>query len=264
MIEFLPSREIALTIGPLSVHWYGVMYAVAFLVGLFLMKRLLPLRGLALSKEQIDRLFVWIVLGVLLGGRLGFVLLYGGMEYLTDPIRILKVWEGGMSSHGGFIGVTIALILFTRREKIALLGLVDTLVPPIALGLMFGRIGNFINGELYGTLTTLPWGMHFPHAEGLRHPTQLYAVMKDLFIATACFLHLRATRQDFVAGQTTALFLMLYGILRFIVEHFRDQPYAGFSFGELTLTRGQLYTVPVFVTGLIVFLWTRSSRRKTL
>lgn len=258
MIELFPSREVALTLGPLSVHWYGVMYALAFLLGIWMLPRLLPFRDLHLTKRQIDRLFILVILGVILGGRLGFVLFYGGGEYLSDPLRILKLWEGGMSSHGGFLGVVIALLLFTKTERVSLLRLVDVLATPVALGLLLGRLGNFINGELYGTLTELPWAMTFPHAEGLRHPTQLYAVLKNLIIMTVCFTHLRATRNHFTAGRTTAIFLLLYGVLRFIVEYFREQTYTLSDLFGTVLTRGQLLTIPIILAGVILFLVTTS------
>jgi len=262
MISFLPSREILLTVGSLSIHWYGVMYAAAFLVGLWVLKRLLKYRDLHLSSASIDRLFFSVVLGVVLGGRLGFVLFYGGGEYWADPLRILAVWEGGMSSHGGFIGVTIALLLFVRKERVSLLALADVIVIPVALGLMFGRFGNLINGELYGAVTSMPWAMTFPHAEGLRHPTQLYAMAKDLFIAALCFWQLRATAANFVAGRTTAIFLLLYGLLRFTVEYFREQTYTYTDLFGVLLTRGQLLTLPIMLLGVGVFLFTtyRTSR----
>lgn len=255
MIQFLPSRAIALTIGSLDVHWYGVMYAVAFVVGFWVLKKLLPYRSITLSTKQFDRLFFWLILGVLVGGRLGFVLFYGGSEYLANPLRIFAVWEGGMASHGGFIGVILALLLFCWREKISPFALGDVLVVPVALGLMFGRIGNLINGELYGTLTSLPWGMEFPGVEGLRHPTQIYAALKDLTIAGVCFFHLRVTQGTTYTGRTAAIFLLLYGMLRFAVEHFREQPYAGTELYGILLTRGQLLTIPIIALGLILFLF---------
>jgi len=255
-MEFFPSRTIALSLGSVDIHWYGVMYAVAFLIGLWMLRPLLRYRAIDLTKKQIDRLFLFVVLGVLLGGRLGFVFFYGGGEYFADPLRILRVWEGGMASHGGFLGVAIALCLYTWREKISLLRLVDVLVVPVAVGLACGRLGNFINGELYGTVTSVSWAMTFPHAEGLRHPVQLYAIVKDLFIASVCFWHLCSTAPAFFAGRTTAIFLLLYGLLRFIVEHFREQTYALTDFFGATLTRGQLLTVPIILTGIILFLLT--------
>lgn len=256
-MSLFPSRAVALSVGPISIHWYGVMYALAFVLGIWLLKRLSGKRGIALSSAQTDAFLLSTFLGVLLGGRLGFVLFYGSAAYLQHPLRILMVWEGGMSSHGGFIGVIFAVILFARRHKIPLLALTDVMVVPVAIGLALGRVGNLINGELYGTITTLPWGMYFPGVEGLRHPTQLYAVAKDLFIALICAIHLHRTRRSFRPGMTSAIFLILYGILRFIVELFREQPYGYVSMLGWQLSRGQAYTLPILALGigLLLVVW---------
>ena len=139
MLHLFPTRTVALMIGPLSVHWYGVMYACAFIVGLWIFRRLQRYRNLQLSEQQIDSMFLSLFLGVLIGGRLGYVLFYGDALYFSDPLEILRVWHGGMASHGGFIGVLIAMIIFTRRTRISFLSLCDVLTVPIALGLAFGR-----------------------------------------------------------------------------------------------------------------------------
>jgi phosphatidylglycerol:prolipoprotein diacylglycerol transferase len=232
------------------------MYALGFLCGLPLFRFASRYRVLSLTKEQEDALLTSMILGVLLGGRFGYVVFYGGATYLQDPLEILRVWHGGMSSHGGFIGVTIALLWYTRKQKVAFFQLLDALIPPIALGLAFGRIGNFINRELYGTLTTLPWGMYFPSTEGLRHPTQLYATIKDLFLCITSLILLKKT-PTIISGNVTAFFLMGYALLRSIVEIFRDQPFGYTDFFGLMLSRGQLLCVPIFITGLIVWGWRR-------
>lgn len=260
-MAFFPSRSVALSIGPIAIHWYGIMYLLGFLLGMWLLPRLMRCRGLSLSAEQRDKLVFNVFLGVLLGGRLGYVLFYGGSEYFAQPLKILAVWEGGMSSHGGFIGVTIALLIFAWKERVKLLPLADVLVVPVALGLALGRIGNLINGELYGTITLLPWGMHFPGVEGLRHPTQIYAALKDVLIAFACFLHLRRTTGSQRAhGMTAALFLILYALLRFLVEYVRDQSFVStYVTSGVRLSEGQLLTIPIFIVGvmLLLFVWSR-------
>ncbi len=243
------------------------MYMLGFLLGIWMLPRLLRYRKLDLSVSQRESLLLAVFFGVLLGGRLGFVLFYGGGYYLQHPLEILAVWHGGMSSHGGFIGVALALFYFARRFRISLLALTDILVIPIAIGLSLGRLGNFMNGELYGTVTSLPWAMSFPQAEGLRHPVQLYAFLKDLLIALACFLHLRTPppfgeRETIMAGRTTALFLMLYAVLRFVVEIFRDQPYGYEGFLGVQLSRGQLLTMPIFVAGFVI-LFVQARARST-
>jgi phosphatidylglycerol:prolipoprotein diacylglycerol transferase len=264
-MELFPSRAIALSAGPLSVHWYGVMYALAFLLAFWWLPRLTKYRQLQLSAADKEHLSLALILGVLLGGRLGFVLFYGFDYFIAHPLEILAVWRGGMSSHGGFIGVIVALILFARTKRVSLLALGDIIVVPVAIGLAFGRLGNFINGELYGTVTSLPWGMVFPEIEGLRHPTQLYAMAKDLFIALVCFLHLKRTAGStkMRSGTTAGIFLMFYGILRFIVEIFRDQPYGFVSIAGLQLSWGQVYTLPILIVGgivLIVALFSQDKR----
>ncbi len=265
MIQLFPSRAIALIVGPLSIHWYGIMYAIAFFLGMLIIPHIQRLRKLDMTREQMDFLFTTVILGVLIGGRLGYVLFYNPSYYLQHPLDVLKVWEGGMASHGGFVGVTIALLIYSYRYSLSLWALADILVVPVAIGLALGRVGNFINGELYGTITTMPWGMHFPGAEGLRHPVQLYAVAKDLFIAAVCFLHLRKTQQQPVKyGLTAGFFLVLYGMLRTLVETWRDQPFGYVSLGFLHLSWGQIYSFPLILAGLVVIslVTVRSGSRK--
>ncbi len=249
---FFPSRTVALALGPLSIHWYGILYLLGFLIGVQLLPKLLRYRNISLSEKQRESLLLHVFLGVLVGGRIGYVLFYGFTFYAQNPFLILAVWQGGMSSHGGFIGVALMLLRFARRNHVPLLSLTDVLIVPVAIGLSLGRLGNLINAELYGTLTALPWGMEFPGVQGFRHPTQIYAILKDLFIASLCFMHLRSSSSH---GRTTALFLMLYAVLRFIVEAFRDQQYGHLVMIGLELSRGQLLTIPLFAIGVGIWLW---------
>lgn len=256
MIALFPSRAVALSIGMLQVHWYGIMYALGFIFGMLMLPRLQKLTRIEMSEKDRESLLLSVFLGVLIGGRLGFILFYGGRYFLENPWKIFAVWEGGMASHGGFIGVALALLLFVRKRNIDLLRLVDMIIVPVAIGLALGRVGNFINGELYGTVTTLPWGMHFPGAEGLRHPTQLYAIAKDLTIALCCFLSLKHwyATEPAGTGLPTALFLSMYAVLRFIVEIFRDQPYGYTDAFGVALSRGQLLTIPLLCFGTALFV----------
>lgn len=259
MIEFFPSRRVLIELFGFPVYWYGALYLASFVLAAFLLPRLQKLRSLSLTSAQWGDVLTGAVLGVLVGGRLGYVLFYRFSDFLAHPAILFDIRNGGMASHGGFIGVALAF-LWTLRKRAWLekLAIVDIAVVPIAIGLALGRLGNFINQELYGTLTTLPWGMEFPDAEGLRHPTQLYAIIKDVFIASTCFTYLRRTKDSFVPGRATALFLMLYGVLRFLVEIVRDQTGVE-MYGSLS--EGQLLTIPVFVAGAAMwFLITRRSR----
>ena len=173
---------------------------------------------------------------------------------MLRPLEIFWVWQGGMSSHGGFLGVAIALLLLEKKKKFDLLKLADIAVIPIAIGLALGRFGNFINLELYGTATDLPWAMAIPGIDTLRHPTFFYAMIKDLFIAGVCYWHL-THEHPYRSGRNLALFLILYGLLRYVIEYVRDQQHSLIDLGLMTLSRGQLLTIPLILIG--VWLWFR-------
>jgi phosphatidylglycerol---prolipoprotein diacylglyceryl transferase len=251
---FFPSRYVALQLGPVAIHWYGIMYLLAFLTVWWMVPRLSKYRALSFTKEQISSLITFSVLGTLIGGRLGYVLFYAPEYFGDHPFETLQIWKGGMSSHGGFVGVVIAALLFCKKNQIDPWRLADVAVVPVAIGLAFGRFGNFINQELYGPVTTLPWGMTIPGVEGVRHPTQLYAVAKDLLIAVVCFVQLKRVRNP---GIIFGYFLVLYGFLRFFVEYLRVQTASGVAIGMIELTRGQFLTIPIIVIG-VYFLWKRN------
>lgn len=251
-MHFFPSRTVALDILGLQVHWYGIMYAIGALLGLYLLPRIQTERDLRLSSDEWLTVVTVVMIGIVVGGRLGYVLFYEPLHFLQHPLDVFAVWKGGMASHGGFIGVTLALFYLSRRLEVDVRTLADLVIIPVAIGLALGRIGNFINQELYGTPTSLPWGIAIPGVPGLRHPTQMYAVLKDLTIAVICFLYLRHAR-PIVPGRTVALFLMLYGVLRFLIEFIRVDGYPPIVVLGLTFTRGQLLTIPIFFAG--VFLW---------
>jgi len=255
-VEFFPSRAVALQIGGFAVHWYGIMYLLAFLLAYAMIPRLQRFRGIALSVDDWSAIVSWGVLGVLIGGRLGFVLLYEPSYFLAHPLEIPAVWHGGMSSHGGFIGILLALWWAAKRHGVPFLALLDLIVVPAAIGLALGRIGNFINQELYGISTALPWGIAIPGVEGLRHPTQIYAVFKDLCIAALCFA---ALWRDKNAGSAVAVFCVFYSVLRFLLEFLRIQPYPLVPLGIVSLSRGQLFSVPLLLFGIV--LWWLLQRR---
>jgi phosphatidylglycerol---prolipoprotein diacylglyceryl transferase len=253
MIDLLPSRTVALILFGFPVHWYGLLYFAGFLIGWFLLKKLQKYRDLHLSSDDISSILSATVIGVIVGGRLGYVLFYNPWYYLQNPFDIFAVWKGGMASHGGFIGVTVALMYVLRgRTWDEFLRIADVISIPIAIGLGLGRIGNFINQELYGTITSLPWGMYFAGAEGLRHPIQLYDFALQMMIAGLCFMHLRRSK---TSGKTFALFLILYGVARFLLEFIREQN--GVYFWGLS--EGQILTIPLLVIAL--WLWRQTGRR---
>ncbi|NOS66757.1 MAG: prolipoprotein diacylglyceryl transferase [Candidatus Peribacteraceae bacterium] len=257
-MTFFPSRAVALNLFGFEVHWYGLLYLLGFLIAAVLLPRLQTYRKLTVHRDVWFSLLSWSVVGVIAGGRLGYVLFYEPQFFAANPSQIFAVWQGGMAFHGGLIGVIIVLWFWSRSNKIPLLVLGDIVVIPVAIGLALGRFGNFLNQELYGTVTSLPWGMSFPGAEGFRHPIQLYAVGKDLLIAAVCFWYLRLTReQKHRWGCTAAAFLILYGVGRFLLEYLREQQYPLTDIAGIVLTRGQLLTLPLLFAGLGICLWNR-------
>lgn len=250
---------IALNLGFLKVHWYGLMYMVGFILFL-LLGRLRVRQGLApISEIQVDNFLLYGALGVVLGGRLGYVLFYKPSYFLAHPAEILLVGQGGMSFHGGFLGVVIAGWLFALRNKVSYLRLFDFVVPLVPLGLAAGRIGNFINGELWGreASANVPWAMVFPRAhDGLaRHPSQLYEfVLEGVLLFSLMWLFTRKPRP---VGQATALFMMAYGLARFAVE-FTREPDDFLGLLSMGLSMGQWLSLPMILVGAL--LWWRFSK----
>lgn len=229
----------------MQVRWYGLMYIVGILVGWFLGR--LRAARCGFTRAEVDDLITWLVVGILAGGRLGQVFFYEPGYYFADPVRILKIWEGGMSFHGGIIGVMIAFWLFGRRYGRTFLQMGDFVAPLIAPGLCFGRIANFINGELWGTPTDAPWGVVFPQADGLaRHPSQLYeAALEGLVLFLVVWVYSARPRPT---GAVSGLFLICYGVFRFLVEFVREPADLGYlAFGWFTM--GQLLSLPMILAG---------------
>lgn len=253
---------VAIRLFGLEIHWYAVMYLLGFGAGYLLMRRRLhhePYRSVSKPKpwtpNDIDDLIIASAAGVILGGRLGYVLFYEPAKYLADPLAVFQIWKGGMSFHGGAIGVLLALVIYAWRAGRPFLQVGDFFVPAAPLGLMFGRIGNFINGELWGreAPADLPWATIFPTGGDLpRHPSQLYeALLEGLLLFVLLWLYARKVRYR---GQVTAVFLVGYGAFRFAVEFFREpDAYLGFlSFGW---SMGQWLSAPMVVVGLALWLW---------
>lgn len=247
-------------IGPFAIRWYALAYVAGLFLGWRYILRLNAKDG-PMTRPQIDDLFVWVALGVLLGGRLGYVLFYDPAGYFADPIEIVKIWKGGMSFHGGFLGVAVALILFCWQRKVSLLRVTDLMACTAPIGLFLGRLANFINGELYGRVTDLPWGMVFPGAGDLpRHPSQLYeATLEGLVLFVLLGVLFYGTRLRKKAGLLTGVFLLGYGLFRALVELVR-QPDALFEHGTVLfgLTMGQLLSLPMVAGGLFLIHFART------
>ena len=249
-------NPVAFEAGPLKVHWYGLMYLFGFAAGWWLGRRRArePWRGLR-SADMDDVLF-FAVLGIVVGGRLGYILFYGFERILGDPLYLLRVWEGGMSFHGGLVGVIVAMAWFARSRGLAFFQVADFIAPLVPPGLFAGRIGNFINGNLWGAPTDLPWGVVFrnPAAGGVpRHPSQLYeALLEGAVLFVVLWLYSRSPRP---LRCVSGLFLLGYGILRFAVEFVRvpDSHLGYLAFDWVTM--GQILTLPMIVAGAALLWW---------
>lgn len=241
---------IAIHLGPLAVRWYGLMYLLAFLSVIALGRHRIKAQVNAVwNNQMLDDVLFFGVLGVVLGGRLGHVLFYQPDYYFANPLHILYVWEGGMSFHGGLLGVLIAMWLYARRVRIPWLMVTDFIAPLTPLGLGFGRIGNFINGELWGRATEMPWGMVFPKVDDLaRHPSQLYEfALEGLALFAIVWLYSSKPRP---VGAVSSVFLMGYGVFRFLVE-FTREPDNGLLW--LGFSLGQWYSLPMVLVGAWMF-----------
>lgn len=256
---------VAISLGPLKIHWYGLMYLIAFAQFWALGKRRLqvhpPLSKAGWTLRDLDDLLFYGVVGVIVGGRLGQALFYEPAFYLVHPLEILAVWKGGMSFHGGFLGVLIAMALYARRTGRAWLELTDFIAPLVPLGLAAGRIGNFINGELWGRPAdpSLPWAMVFPNVDEVpRHPSQLYQAGLEgltLFVLLWWF-----SQRERPLGAVSGFFLMGYGGLRWIAEYFRtpDEGIFGLSY---TISMGQWLSLPMVLFGIVLVVF--AQRRRT-
>ncbi|WP_035485283.1 prolipoprotein diacylglyceryl transferase [Geminicoccus roseus] len=261
-IAFPNIDPVIVQFGPFALRWYALAYVGGLLLGWYLTKRLVTRPGWRITPEDVDDLLFFITLGVILGGRLGYVLFYNLPSYLENPAQILMVWQGGMSFHGGLIGVLVAMWWFARSRRVPFLDVADAVAAVTPLGLLFGRIANFINGELYGRVTDLPFGVVFPNGgPEPRHASQLYeAFLEGLVLLIAVqWLALRPrTPED--RGLIGGTFLFGYGLARFLVEFAREpDAQLGYLMGGLTM--GQLLSLPVALVGLWLILRTRRAVR---
>ncbi|MCA1854501.1 prolipoprotein diacylglyceryl transferase [Massilia oculi] len=248
---------IAFAIGPVQIHWYGLMYVVAFALFLILGRVRLRQPHIAAQgwkAEDLDDMLFYGMLGVILGGRLGEVLFYQPLYFLQHPLEIFMVWRGGMSFHGGFLGVLVAMALWARKSKRNLLDVYDFIAPMVPLGYAAGRLGNFINAELPGRLADpgLPWAMLWPGVEGPRHPSPLYQMLLDgIVVFLILWPYARKQRPRLAVG---AMFTLLYGCARFITEYFRVPDWEVCVLG-LPITSGQMLSLPMIVGALVMLAW---------
>ena len=250
---------VAVAIGPLQIHWYGLTYLVAF--GLFLWLASLRVKqpqfaSVGWSRRDAEDLLFWGVIGVVIGGRIGYALFYKPGHYLANPLEILMVWKGGMSFHGGLLGVIVAMALYARRRGRPFLELMDLIAPCVPTGLASGRIGNFINGELWGRAAdpSLPWAMVFPQSGSdlPRHPSQLYQfALEGLLLFVVLWVYARKPR---ATGQVAGAFLFGYGVLRFVAEYFRE-PDSFLGLLALGMSMGQWLCLPMMAVGAGVWWW---------
>jgi len=240
-------------IGPLSIRWYGLMYLIGFICSYLIVKREIKRRGLRVERDFLENLYFYLIFGLLLGARIGYVVFYNLPYFTKHPLEVLAIWHGGMSFHGGLIGVIVAAWLFTKAKKFDFFTITDMLVITAPIGLGLGRIGNFINGELYGRVTDVPWAMIFPEGGPLpRHPSQLYEAALE---GALLFVILWILKDKFSrSGIVSSLFLIFYGIFRFFIEFFREpDPQIGYIFRIFTM--GQILCTIMILSGCLLFIY---------
>lgn len=255
MLTYPAFNPVAFHIFSWPVYWYGLMYLVGFLGGWMLISmrlRLAPWHGF--TQDQLSDMVFFTALGGIIGGRLGYILFYDTQVIFSNPLLILQTWKGGMSIHGGFIGATLGIYFCGRKIHKRFLEIADFVAPAVPLGLGAGRFGNFINGELWGRVTNMPWGMVFPGAGPYpRHPSQLYEIaLEGVVLFVIVWLYSRKPRP---LGAVTGLFLLIYGVFRFTIECFREADAQIGYFAHGLLTEGQLLSLPMILIGVLLLRW---------
>jgi phosphatidylglycerol:prolipoprotein diacylglycerol transferase len=245
-------NPIIFEIGPVAIRWYSLAYIVGIYLGGYYMRYLD--KDTSIPHKFFDMLIIWSIIGIVVGGRIGYVLFYESFSELLNPLHVLNTLNGGMSFHGGFIGLVFTIAIFCKYQKLKTLVLFDLIACAAPIGLFFGRIANFINGELYGRATEVKWGIIFPMGGPLpRHPSQIYEALSEGLLSFLVLLLLyRLTKAKDYPGTLTAAFLLLYSCSRIIIEQFRE-PDAALGFVYSFLTMGQLLSLPMFVTALVLF-----------
>jgi phosphatidylglycerol:prolipoprotein diacylglycerol transferase len=261
VIAFPHINPVAVAIGPLAIRWYALAYVAALVIAWRYLLWMAKKPGAPMKPSDVDDFLVWATLAIILGGRLGYVLFYKPGFYLEHPGQALMLWQGGMSFHGGLAGMLIAILLFCRQRKISLFGFADMVAVAVPQGLFFGRIANFINGELFGRPSDVPWAMVFPGGGPFpRHPSQLYEALLEGLVLGLIMLALRhGTRVHEKPGLLTGIFLAGYALARIVAEFFRE-PDAHLGFIAAGVTMGQLLSLPLLALGL-GFIWWATQRK---
>ena len=259
ILPFPNIDPVAFSIGPLAVHWYGLAYVAGILVGWLYARKLVESPALwrndtaPMTKAHLDDFLVWIAMGIVLGGRLGYILFYDFARVAENPIRAFEIWNGGMSFHGGLIGSILAIILFARKNGLPVWSMLDVVAAVVPIGLLFGRIANFVNGELWGRLSTAPWAFVFPTGGPFaRHPSQLYEALLEgvvlLLILALMIFRFKALK---TAGVVAGTFVVGYALSRIFVEFFREpDAQLGYLLGTDWLTMGMVLSLPMIAVGL--------------
>jgi phosphatidylglycerol:prolipoprotein diacylglycerol transferase len=249
---------ILIDLGPIRLSWYGLMYVFGFVASYLLVRYQMKRKDFGLSKPEVEDLYFYLIIGLIVGARLGYVLFYDLKMYLADPLEAFAIWHGGMSFHGGLIGVLVVGIVFCWKRKKSFWKIADLFIVTAPIGLGLGRIGNFINGELYGRVTQVPWAMIFPKGSPLpRHPSQLYESALEGWVLFSILWLVKD--KNLPSGGLLALFLTLYGVFRFFVEFFREPDFQlGFVLGPFSM--GQVLCSFMIVGGIILFIYLRGRK----
>jgi len=260
-IEFPQIDPILVSIGPLSIRWYGLMYLFGFMFAIWLANKRADKPDSGWNREQVSDLLFAGFLGVVVGGRVGYVLFYQIDFFLENPLYLFKVWTGGMSFHGGLLGVISAMAWYGYRNKRTFFGIADFVAPLVPFGLGLGRLGNFMNDELWGRVTNVSWAILFPSGGYLpRHPSQLYEAFLEgvvLFVILNIFI-----RKSRPAGAVSGLFLIGYGVFRFVVEYFREPDEQLGLFGDF-ISMGQILSSPMIIIGVLMMIWAYKTESHT-
>jgi phosphatidylglycerol:prolipoprotein diacylglycerol transferase len=253
MIVYTPN-PVLLSIGSFEIRYYGLMYLLAFFLSYLIILRLLKIKNSKIKKEELFEFLFYILIGAIIGARIFYVLFYNPSFYIENPLKVFAFWQGGLSFHGGLFGGLLVIFLYSKIKSVPFFSITDLFSIPLSIGLFFGRFGNFLNGELFGRVTNVPWAIAFSTApdKGLlgRHPSQIYEMIKNLIMFFVLFAFYKKSKRD---GNTTALFFVMYGAMRFLIEFFREpDPQLGFIL--LGLTMGQLLCIVMVIIGVALFL----------